>query len=92
MPNGLVFSGQKNMTCADLAIWVNDELGLEGQDAYKEGKVDVCKIIFCKFVIFKGCMRKWLLVCNFRVMETKKGLYYDGHERDDVVKVFHLLV
>ena len=41
MPNGLVFSGQKNMTCADLAIWVNDELGLEGQDAYKEGKVDV---------------------------------------------------
>ena len=40
-------------------------------------------------IIHKGCMRKWLLSCNFRVMETKKGLYYDGHEREDVVKVNH---
>ena len=32
-------------------------------------------------------MRKWLLTCNFRVMETKKGVYYDGHERPDVKKV-----
>ena len=38
-------------------------------------------------LIYVGCIRKWLLVCNFRVMESKKGLYYDGHEREDVVKV-----
>ena len=61
--------GEKNLTCANLTVWVNEELGLEGEYAYKQ-----------------SCIRKWLLFCNFRVMETKKGVYYDGHEREDVVK------
>ena len=34
-----------------------------------------------------GTMRNWLHFCNFSVIETKKGIYFDGHERADVVKV-----
>jgi hypothetical protein len=32
-------------------------------------------------------MRNWLHFCNFTVRETKKGIYFDGHEREDVVQV-----
>ena len=32
-------------------------------------------------------VRNWLHLCGFNMKETKKGCYYDGHERDDVVKV-----
>ena len=32
-------------------------------------------------------------LCGFKMMETKKGLYYDGHERSsDVVKVIKLTI
>ena len=34
-------------------------------------------------------MRNWLHYCEFSVRETKKGIYYDGHEREDVVKVLY---
>ena len=32
-------------------------------------------------------MRNWLHYCNFNVTETKKCIYFDGHERQDVIKV-----
>ena len=34
-----------------------------------------------------GTMRNWLHYCGFSVRETKKGIYYDGHERPDVKQV-----
>ena len=34
-----------------------------------------------------GTIRNWLHLCNFKVTETKKGCYFDGHEREDVVEV-----
>ena len=45
------------------------------------------KPVELSYNIFSGTIRNWLHICGFRVQETKKGLYYDGHERDDVVKV-----
>ena len=35
-------------------------------------------------------MCNWLHICGFKVTESKKGIYYDGHERDDVVEVSNL--
>ena len=35
----------------------------------------------------EGTMRNWLHLCGFGMKETKKGCYYDGHEREDVIKV-----
>jgi hypothetical protein len=32
-------------------------------------------------------MRNWLHLCNFKITECKKGCYFDGHEREDVIKV-----
>ena len=32
-------------------------------------------------------MRNWLHLCNFKVTECTKGCYFDGHEREDVIKV-----
>ena len=69
-PTFFLLLGEKNMTCMDLTVWVNDTLGLEGDNKYKEGAI-----------------WKWLHSCGFKVMENKKGCYFDGHERDDVVKV-----
>ena len=34
-----------------------------------------------------GTICNWLHICGFRVTESKKGIYYDGHERPDVVEV-----
>ena len=31
-------------------------------------------------------MCNWLHICGFKVTESKKGIYYDGHERADVVQ------
>lgn len=33
-----LFEGEKNMTCIDLVKWINETLGLEDEDGYKEGK------------------------------------------------------
>ena len=30
--------------------------------------------------------RKWLYELGFEVMSSKKGLYFDGHEREDMVR------
>ena len=34
-----------------------------------------------------GTVRNWLHICRFSLSESKKGVYIDGHERADVVKV-----
>ena len=31
-------------------------------------------------------MRNWLHLCGFKIIEAKKSIYFDGHERPDVVK------
>ena len=35
----------------------------------------------------EGTMRNWLNLCGFSMKETKKGCYYHGHGREDVIKV-----
>ena len=40
-----------------------------------------------KNISLLGTMSNWLHICGFKVSESKKGIYYDGHERDDVVEV-----
>jgi hypothetical protein len=72
-----------------LAVWVNETLGLTGSDQYSSGKTfyEINWILFC---FLSGTIRNWLHYCNFKVLESKKGIYYDGHEREDVVKVIYI--
>ena len=32
-------------------------------------------------------MCNWLHICGFKMTMSRKGIYYDGHEREDVVEV-----
>ena len=82
-----LFAGEKNLTCADLADWVNDHLGLEEENSYGESKIVTRYFLIIYPNLFKGTMCKWLHICGFEVTESKKGIYYDGHERQDVVDV-----
>ena len=97
----LLFLGEKNLTVAMLTNWVNNEyFGFEGEDLYSEGNsywiiITIIIIIlttttntFYNKKLYLETVRKWLHLCNFTVKETSKGLYFDGHERPDVIKVF----
>ena len=89
----IIIIGHKNMKCSDLAVWVNDTLELEGENRYCEGRFQRNVGGQCfSFSMVLGTMRNWLHLCGFKMMETKKGLYYDGHERSDVVKVIKLTI
>ena len=80
-------TGGKNLTCKELADWANDVLGLEEVDEYGEGNKPFEKNMHKNSTIIPGTIRNWLHLCGFKVTETKKGLYTDGHERQDVIKV-----
>ena len=82
-----LYAGEKNLTCADLAEWVNDQLGLEEDNSYGESKIVIKYFTYIYPNTFKGTMCNWLHICGFEVTESKKGIYYDGHEREDVVDV-----
>ena len=82
-----MYAGEKNLTCADLAEWVNDQLGLEEDNSYGESKIVIRYFTYIYPNTFKGTMCNWLHICGFEVTESKKGIYYDGHEREDVVDV-----
>ena len=72
-----------------LAVWVNETLGLTGSDQYSSGET-FYKINWILFCFLSGTICNWLHYCNFKVVESKKGIYYDGHEREDVVKVIYI--
>ena len=67
--------GAPNMTARSFCTWVNDELlpssNLEPGAPRKIG-VEVS--------------RNWLHSMGFNVKRITKGLYYDGHEREDVIE------
>ena len=66
--------GVQNMTAMSFTVWVNNEL-LPSQ-ALDPG--------FPRHIHIETA-RKWLHELGFFVMDRKKGIYYDGHERLDVV-------
>ena len=64
-----------NMTSASFCKWVNEELlpnwVLEHEYPRKIGLEAVIK---------------WLHYLEFHVLDQKKGIYIDGHERDDIIE------
>lgn len=36
--------------------------------------------------ITEQCARRWLIKLGYRITEVRKGIYVDGHEREDVIK------
>jgi hypothetical protein len=43
-------------------------------------------IIRCSFSTRKATAHRWLKSMGFKYKEYRKGIYVDGHERDDVVE------
>ena len=78
--------GEKNMTCGDLANWVNEQLSLNDDEGYTESMY-VYGNVQTSYYCFIGTICNWLHLCGFKVTESRKGIYYDGHERQDVVEV-----
>ena len=62
--------GRPNLTAADFCVWVNESL-LPNSFPRK---------------ICLETARKWLHYLGFEVLSAKKGIFIDGHERDDVVE------
>ena len=67
--------GKPNMTAAMFTSWVNREL-LPNSDLPPG----------CPQVISERTAAKWLNQLGFHPYSLKKGVYIDGHERDDVVQ------
>lgn len=63
------------MTAHSFCVWVNDHL-LPNSDlpSHYPHSISV------------RSARRWLHHLGFRPVSHKKGVYIDGHERDDVVK------
>ena len=59
---------------------------------YISAQICITFIDTIKYHNFSGTMCNWLKFCNFTVRETKKGIYFDGHEREDVVKVLWIFL
>jgi hypothetical protein len=36
--------------------------------------------------ISENCARRWLVKLGYELKEVRKGMYVDGHEREDVVE------
>ena len=66
--------GRPNMTAMSFSTWVNTEL-LPSQ---------VLEPGFPRTISVETG-RKWLHELGFFIVDRKKGIYYDGHEREDVV-------
>jgi len=67
--------GRPNLTAADFCVWVNESL--LPNSTLEPGFP--CKICL-------ETARKWLHHLGFEVLSAKKGIFIDGHERDDVVE------
>ena len=67
--------GAPNMTSRSFCTWVNDELLPNATlDPGAPRKISV------------SVARRWLLEMGFKVKRITKGIYFDGHERSDVVE------
>ena len=75
------YTGTANMTAKDLQMWVNDRLKLSQEDSYSESKCLANLSIIWACFCFSGTVVNWLHLMGFKVTETKKGIYFDGHER-----------
>lgn len=67
--------GQPNMTAAKFCDWVNEEL-----------LPNATIIPGCPHQIKNRTAVKWLHDLGFRPQSHKKGIYIDGHERNDVIE------
>ena len=62
--------GKANMTCQSLAAWVNEDLGIT-DDSKKYSERTICD---------------WLHYAGFTLKTEGKVIYFDGHEREDVIQ------
>ena len=70
-----VVKGKPNMTSTSFCRWVNEQLLPNS----------VLEPGFPRHIGVETA-RKWLHELGFEVLDKKKGVYIDGHEREDVVK------
>ena len=70
--------GMPNLTVSSFCFWLNNEL--LPNSCLEPG--------FPRNVSIETA-RKWLHQLGFEVLSSSKGLYFDGHEREDVVKERH---
>ena len=67
--------GQPNLTVSSFCVWVNEDLL---PNSFLEHG-------FPRNISVETA-RKWLHHLGFEVLSAGKGMYFDGHEREDVVK------
>ena len=73
--NNAVVKGRPNMTSISFCHWVNENLLPNS----------VLEPGYPRRISIQTALR-WLHELGFEVLDKKKGVYIDGHERDDVVK------
>jgi len=73
--NNAVVKGRPNMTSISFCHWVNEVLL---PNSVLEPGYPRC--------ISVQTARRWLHELGFEVLDKKKGIYIDGHERDDVIQ------
>ena len=63
------------------------------ENACKKGEPNVTAEDFCKWInstydcqISSETARRWLHILGFKEINHQKGVYFDGHEREDVVE------
>ena len=61
-------------------------------NAYRKGEPNLTSEMFCRWVndnygVNISCMtaRRWLHYLGFNTCDHQKGVYFDGHEREDVI-------
>ena len=61
-------------------------------NAYRKGEPNLTSEMFCRWVndnygVNISCMtaRRWLHYLGFNMCDHQKGVYFDGHEREDVI-------
>lgn len=69
-------TGQKNMTASDFCSWLNSTLLPEVRRYHPH---------LPETITVRTAVR-WLRLLGFEPMSSKKGLFFDGHERSDVVE------
>lgn len=80
--------GKANLTAEDQAKWVTETLVPGLRKRIVEGDCDTFESVdeVPKLTYSTSTVRRWMKRRGFRFSHTKKGMYVDGHEREDVVK------
>jgi len=68
--------GKPNMTAADFSLWLNSTLLPKVLENHPDAP----------HTVSVRTARRWLHKLGFEKLSTKKGVYIDGHERQDVVE------